>query len=1263
MMKGKTFLALIMLALFGFSMANAQTLPSPFDLSSGSYSLNSFDPATPAGSYPTSMIFHRTATQDPGYAVEMTTNYTAAYNLTGGARINGMGVDGISFLNTSSSGNIGAAVLGLNTLNRNSIVVSWKGGVIAQQPRIYAIRLQYKIGAAGTFADVLDANNMPVELVADSTKPSGKTGYNNVFTVTLPQACENQSEIYLRWKYYYISGSGGRPQLKLDDILVSSQNSIGVTSNLSILNVNPPSPMSNFPFSITVNSTDANGVPKFAAADIPVTIAVTSGNPADLTGTLTGTIPAGSYSVTISNLIYKQFGTITLQANAAGLSPATRNVTFIEGPSKIAFVNVYPKLHIGLAAPKFQVQAQNDLNLPVANYHNLNVTLAVVSGPGTMTGTLVKPTNLGIAEFNDIAFDTPGTYVVSATAPGFAQPITTSFTVNAMPALEEVIIPKFLKGKGDFETRTPTYALVRLTNLHPNTTYRFIVGGNNDINYNFQTGTGAGNNIHFDAATNTFSYNSLRNISNPGEHSTLTTGANETSKTFWVNMVPTTNGAFNEGNQVFWILALGNEFGTKINNYRTVATSQALNYGSSPVQATGIYDVNSRITPRHYIAIYGTDANIPVSTTIVQNEGSTLITPGFVHQGPSWAAPLDDMNGAWATFIPNDMPAGIQKINEYDEFGNLVKTWTDSDGFWAGVSTVNPMGGITYPINFETPYLKIEMPFAYDELCNDAPITISWESHGVSKLNIEVSVDGGLTWNLVKDNVDATQGFTTWDAPRHVFSNRPLSFRLTSVEHNYISSIRNNTILWDTPVIIDITKSQAYCKNETTLITVVADGSDLKYQWKKDGVDIIGATQNLLELKNMDYDVSADYTCLVWGHDVCPSELTEHIEVYVARVTEVVKQPVSVTMLPGGRVEFSAEAHIHPIKATNKINVQWYKDGVALVDNDRIAGSKSTYLTIRNVNTSDVSSHYYIVFNGLCQTAAVESNHVSLTLADLAFVKYSLDTNICENSPLELNAEAQTTLNDQIAYQWYKDGNMLADNSIYSGTETSKLSIGAAIPSVAGKYYAVAKLVNANFSLKGNDIIVGINKIPAITVQPEANIAVTQDAELKISVVANGAAPLTYQWYKDGAAIQNATLDTYTVDKASLADTGTYKVIVKNDCGEVSSNEAYVLLVVKQYTSVNDDVLPGAYMLMPVTPNPASTTATVAMWVPEQTNVRLSISDITGRELVELFNGTANIGRQEFKIDVDKLNLTNGVYILNMSSSKVQLNEKIIISK
>jgi hypothetical protein len=98
-----------------------------------------------------------------------------------------------------------------------------------------------------------------------------------------------------------------------------------------------------------------------------------------------------------------------------------------------------------------------------------------------------------------------------------------------------------------------------------------------------------------------------------------------------------------------------------------------------------------------------------------------------------------------------------------------------------------------------------------------------------------------------------------------------------------------------------------------------------------------------------------------------------------------------------------------------------------------------------------------------------------------------------------------------------------------------------------------------NYALAEADIAVLVASgatAPTITTQP-ASVTVTVGQTATFSVTAAGTAPLSYQWYKNGAAISGATGASYTTPATTTADSGAkFKVVVTNSAGSAASNEA-----------------------------------------------------------------------------------------------------------
>jgi hypothetical protein len=179
-----------------------------------------------------------------------------------GCWIKGKAGNGISFRNigtaqtdncqqgggTNNGGYVGIAVTSLNTTLRQNIQVSWVGRMLSDftynlptggpgggNPvnRFYGIKCQYRIGETGVFTDLpadslflcnaSDTSYFP-EFYADTLGP-----------VLLPVSCENQPVVQIRWIYYQTNnGSGPRPELGLDDILITSDITTGIHSNQNL---------------------------------------------------------------------------------------------------------------------------------------------------------------------------------------------------------------------------------------------------------------------------------------------------------------------------------------------------------------------------------------------------------------------------------------------------------------------------------------------------------------------------------------------------------------------------------------------------------------------------------------------------------------------------------------------------------------------------------------------------------------------------------------------------------------------------------------------------------------------------------------------------------------------------------------------------------------------------------------------------------------------------------------------------------------------
>jgi len=108
-------------------------------------------------------------------------------------------------------------------------------------------------------------------------------------------------------------------------------------------------------------------------------------------------------------------------------------------------------------------------------------------------------------------------------------------------------------------------------------------------------------------------------------------------------------------------------------------------------------------------------------------------------------------------------------------------------------------------------------------------------------------------------------------------------------------------------------------------------------------------------------------------------------------------------------------------------------------------------------------------------------------------------------------------------------------------------------------------LRDATFHTYGFSVVrLALPTLPTITKQPRSQcIAIGQPATF--TVAAEGSAPLSYKWRKDGVEISGATGSSYTIPSFAASDAGAYSVVVSNPSGSATSSDAILqvgLLVV-----------------------------------------------------------------------------------------------------
>lgn len=179
------------------------------------------------------------------------------------------------------------------------------------------------------------------------------------------------------------------------------------------------------------------------------------------------------------------------------------------------------------------------------------------------------------------------------------------------------------------------------------------------------------------------------------------------------------------------------------------------------------------------------------------------------------------------------------------------------------------------------------------------------------------------------------------------------------------------------------------------------------------------------------------------------------------------------------------------------------------------------------------------------------------------------------SQPADLTVNPGATLNfsvsalgtAELTYQWRKDGVDLVNSSRISGATSASLAITGATDADEGNYTVVVTNSTAGRTATSRAAAVVVLGAPEILVAPGATETNT-GGTLTLSATVRGAAPLTYEWRRNGQLVANggrisgADSATLTITGSEITDGGTYTFTVINSLGTATTQSFDVSVLV-----------------------------------------------------------------------------------------------------
>jgi hypothetical protein len=290
------------------------------------------------------------------------------------------------------------------------------------------------------------------------------------------------------------------------------------------------------------------------------------------------------------------------------------------------------------------------------------------------------------------------------------------------------------------------------------------------------------------------------------------------------------------------------------------------------------------------------------------------------------------------------------------------------------------------------------------------------------------------------------------------------------------------------------------------------------YRWRKDGVEIPGATQSTYRVTDAQFVHSGNYDVLVRNEG--GSVTSQSVVVGVFAPIQIVRHPVSQALNQGQPLVLRVET-----TGGGALRYQWRKDGVA------ISGANEPTYTVASLNSSHGGWYDVQIRMG---STVLTSQFAVVTINEPPLItQQPLSQSVDQGSPLVLRAVVTGTF--PMTYQWRKNGVEI------EGARSATLPLGPVTRSVQGSYDVL--VTNAAGSVTSQAAQVQVNSALQILQQP-VGLVLRPGSSGVLSVVATGKGILRYQWRRGGVAIEGANRPEYVLPRGAEQVSGMYDVQV-----------------------------------------------------------------------------------------------------------------------
>ena len=346
---------------------------------------------------------------------------------------------------------------------------------------------------------------------------------------------------------------------------------------------------------------------------------------------------------------------------------------------------------------------------------------------------------------------------------------------------------------------------------------------------------------------------------------------------------------------------------------------------------------------------------------------------------------------------------------------------------------------------------------------------------------------------------------------------------------NSLGTVTNSALVTVIPLVINTQpQGQTVLAGSTASLNVDCQSVlPLAYQWRRQGANIPGATNNPLILTNVTISQAGRYSVVVSNSAGTVTSSNAQLKVLALVINT---NPQSQTVFGGGTVSLGVSC-----QSVLPLAYQWRLDGTNL------PGATGNPLVLSNVVMSQAGTYSVVVSNS---AGTVTSSNALLTVIPLIINTSPQSQTVFAGSTVNLGVDCQSLL--PLSYQW-----RLASTNL-PGATVNPLILSNVVLSQAGTYSVlVSNSTGSAFSAKAV-----LTVIPLVLDTNLASQTAFVGGTASFGVNCQSVLPLTYQWRLAGTNLPGATSNPLVLSNLDYGQAGIYSVMVSNSAATATSGSA-----------------------------------------------------------------------------------------------------------